>query len=56
MIKNIIDLLNSDDWHIGDPDIDFAKGTNKLPNNWKETKQLINRRKYGTGTRCSTKA
>lgn len=56
MIKNIIDLLNSDDWHIGDPDIDFAKGVNKLPNSWKETKQIIKRRKYGTSTRRSTKA
>ena len=56
MIKNIIDLLNGSDWHIGDPDIDFAKGVNKLPDSWKETKQIINRRKYGTSTRRSTKA
>jgi hypothetical protein len=47
MIKNIIDLLNASDWHIGDPDIDFAMGVNKLPSNLKQTKQLIKRRKYG---------
>lgn len=44
MIKNIIDLLNADDWHIGDPEIDFAKGINKLPSTLKQTKQLIERR------------
>lgn len=47
MIKNIIDLLNAGEWHIGDPDIDFAKGVNKLPSTFKQTKQLIKRRKYG---------
>lgn len=47
MIKNILDLLNSDDWLIGDPDIDFAKGVNKLPDTFKETKQIIKRRRYG---------
>lgn len=44
MIKNIIDLLNSGDWIIGDEDIDFAMGANKIPNNLKEAKQLIKRR------------
>ena len=43
MIRQIIDLLNSSDWMIGDEDIDFAKGGNKLPNNFKEAKQLIKR-------------
>lgn len=47
MIKNIIDLLNSSDWLIGDPDIDFAKGGNKLPATFKQTKQLIKRRTHG---------
>lgn len=47
MIKNIIDLLNSSDWFVGDPDIDFAKGINKLPATFKQTKQLIKRRSYG---------
>lgn len=43
MIKNIIDLLRSQEWLIGDEDIDFAKGGNKLPNNLTEVKQLIKR-------------
>lgn len=47
MIKNIIHLLNSNDWHIGDPDIDFAKGGDKLPETFKQTKRLIKRRSYG---------
>lgn len=44
MIKNIIELLRSDDWLVGDEDIDFAKGGNKLPNNIKEAHKLIKRR------------
>lgn len=51
MIKNIIDLLNSSDWLIGDEDIDFAMGANKLPGNFKQAKQLIRRRKYGNGSK-----
>jgi len=47
MIKNIIDLLNSSDWLIGDEDIDFAMGANKLPSNFKEAKQLIKRNRHG---------
>ena len=47
MIKNIIDLLNSGDWLIGDPDIDFAMGSDRLPETFKQTKQLKKRRKYG---------
>lgn len=43
MLKNILDLLNSQDWMIGDPDIDFAKGINKLPESMKEVKELIKR-------------
>lgn len=44
MIKNIIELLRSNEWLIGDEDIDFAKGANKLPNNIKEVRELIKRR------------
>jgi hypothetical protein len=43
MIKNIIDLLRSQEWLIGDEDIDFAKGANKLPKNLTDVKQLIKR-------------
>ena len=43
MLRDIIKMLNQDEWMIGDEDIDFAKGGNKLPQNFKETKQLIRR-------------
>lgn len=46
MIKEIIHLLNEDEWIIGDKDIDFAKGEYKLPTTIKEAKKLIKRR-YG---------
>ena len=48
MIKNIIDLLNADEWLIGDPDIDFAKGANKLPGSLKQVKQIIKRNRHGS--------
>jgi len=47
MIKDIIDLLNAHDYYLGDEDIDFAKGANKLPTTIKETKQHIKRAYYG---------
>jgi len=43
MLRDIIRMLNQSDWMIGDEDIDFAKGGNKLPDTFKETKQLIKR-------------
>lgn len=46
MIKDIIRLLNADDYLIKDPDIDFAKGIDKIPQNIKEMKRNIKRR-YG---------
>jgi hypothetical protein len=47
MIKNIIDLLNSSDWLVGDEDVDFAMGANKLPSTYKQAKELIKRNKHG---------
>jgi hypothetical protein len=47
MIKDIIDLLNANDWIVGDEDIDFAMGANKLPSTYKQAKQLIKRRRHG---------
>ena len=47
MIKNIIDLLNNNEWLIGDEDIDFAMGANKLPSTYKQAKQLIRRNRHG---------
>jgi hypothetical protein len=47
MLKNILDLLNYNEWYVGDEDIDFAKGAYKLPSTFKQTKQIIKRRSYG---------
>lgn len=46
MIKEILHLLSQDEWNIGDNDIDFAKGSHKLPTTIKEAKKLI-KRQYG---------
>lgn len=43
MLRDIIKMLNKSDWMVGDEDIDFAKGINKVPETFKETKQLIRR-------------
>lgn len=40
MIKIIFNLLQFDDFLIGDPDIDIAKGINKLPLTYKEAFKL----------------
>lgn len=45
MIKNIIDLLNTSDWYIGDEDIDIAKGKYKAPLNYTEAKERVKRHK-----------
>jgi hypothetical protein len=45
MIKNIIDLLNTSDWYVGDEDIDIAKGKYEAP---KSLKQLITSVKRNT--------
>ena len=47
MIKNIIELLNMSDFYVGDPDIDFAKGINKLPRTIQDAKNYIKRNKNG---------
>jgi hypothetical protein len=46
MIKNIIDLLNSDDWYVGDEDIDIAKGKYEAPKSFKELRTSIKRNTY----------
>ena len=43
MIKHIITLLNLDDWLVGDEDIDFAKGSDALPESLKEMRMQIKR-------------
>ena len=44
MIENIVTLLASDEWLIGDEDIDIAKGKYELPDTWKE--YWINRKRW----------
>jgi hypothetical protein len=46
MIKNIIDLLNTSDWYVGDEDIDIAKGKHQAPKSLKEMKTSIKRNTY----------
>lgn len=45
MIKEIINLLNSNDFYIGDEDIDIAKGKYEAPLELKEVKKFIKRNK-----------
>lgn len=49
MIKTIIDLLNADDWYIGDDDIDIAKGKYQSPTNFTELKKALKRNTYNNG-------
>ena len=52
MIKNIIDLLNTSDWYVGDEDIDIAKGKYQAPQSLKEMRTSIKRNTYkGNGKR-----
>lgn len=51
MIKDILDLLNSSDWYIGDEDIDIAKGKYKAPTKLSEIKQTRKRNNYTDGNR-----
>ena len=41
MIKNILKMLNTNDWLVGDEDINIAKGKYEAPLHWKEIKQHI---------------
>lgn len=49
MIRDIIDLLNANDWYVGDEDIDFAKGKYESPKNIKELLTSIKRNTYNNG-------
>lgn len=44
VIKKIIDMLNSDDFFVGDEDINIAKGKYKRPENWSEFKNILKRK------------
>ena len=52
MIKNIIDLLNTSDWYVGDEDIDIAKGKYEAPKSLKQLITSVKRNTYkGNGRR-----
>lgn len=47
MIKNIIDLLNLDDWYGQSENIDIAKGKYRAARNWDDVKKQVKRGYYG---------
>jgi len=47
MIREIIDLLATNDYYGVSKNVDFAKGSRKIPYTWKQTKQLIKRMWHG---------
>ncbi len=47
MIKNIIDLLNTGNFYGVSKNVDFAKGSRKIPYNWKQLKELLKRLWHG---------
>ena len=49
MIKQIIDLLNSNDWYGLSEDVDIAKGKYKAVKDFAEVKESLKRTYYGTG-------
>lgn len=44
MIKTIIGLLQQDEFYINDPDIDFAKGAQKMPRTINDSYKIIKRK------------
>lgn len=46
MIKHILELLKQEDYLIGDPDIDIAKGINEAPTSFTEIPAFVRRNKY----------
>lgn len=45
MIKIILKMLNTNDWLVGDEDINIAKGKYEAPLQWEELRQHIKRNK-----------
>lgn len=48
MVRDIINALQAEDYYGVDDLIDFAKGSNYAPKNFKEARQLIKRKRYGS--------
>ena len=49
MIKDVIDLLNSNDWYGLSEDVDIAKGKYKAVKDFAGVKESIKRTYYGAG-------
>lgn len=49
MIKDILDLLNTNEWYGVSEEVDIAKGKYKAVKNMAEAKESIKRRYYGAG-------
>lgn len=49
MIKEILDLLNTNEWYGVSEDIDIAKGKYKAVKDMAEVKQSLKRTYYGAG-------
>lgn len=47
MVRDIIRALQAEDYYGVDELIDFAKGQNYAPKDFKEARQLIKRNRYG---------
>ena len=47
MIRDIIDLLAMNEYYGVSKNVAFAKGSRKIPYNWKQLKQLIKRMWHG---------
>ena len=47
MIKNIVDLLNLDDWYGVSENVDIAKGKYRAVRNWDEAKKQLKRQYHG---------
>lgn len=45
MIREMLELLRSDDWMIEDLDVNIAKGLNEMPSTFKELRTNIKRNK-----------
>jgi len=44
MVKQIIEMLNSDEFLVGDNEIDFAKGIQSIPETFEQAKQIKKRK------------
>lgn len=44
MIRELLETLNSDDFYVGDAEIDFAKGIQSIPKTFKEAREIKKRK------------